>query len=636
MELSPRLYHYKFVINGKHWINDPSADSSLSEPDNFGGINSGVRVGEYGKESAKPPPAQAFQLPEWSKHVVWYQIMLDRFRNGDPSNDPAGVLPWGWDWAAPFTKEEKKSSYGKYWSREFGGDLKGMMEKLDYLQQLGVTAIYFNPIFEAPGYSKYNTADYRHIDDNFGTKHDVEKARETEGFDPGTWTWTPTDQLFLEFLKEAHARGFKVILDGVFNHSGDNFWAFLDVIKREKDSPYANWFVITNWDAPEKWPGGPAFDWQGWAGFAGLPVYAENDSGLVPGIRKHIFDITRRWMDPNGDGDPSDGVDGWRLDAAEQVSPRFWADWRKFVKQINPDAYLCGEIWRPAPDVMQGEQFDALMNYQFAIRAVNFFVNSRPDFSQSAAGFRKSIEELLALYPMQADFSMMNLFASHDVDRIASMIKNPNRPYDGHNRPQDNPAYDISRPAYADYEIEKLMVVFQMTFPGAPMIWYGDEAGMFGADDPADRMPMWWFDLMPYDNLEYRIQRDLVDHYKKLIAIRNTYPALQTGAFSVLAADDRLKIFAYERRDDRNRLIVVLNNDQTPHTFELQMPSGKNYVNLLDPKSVRLISGKIAGADSVRSQVKITPAARKLRPEKGKLQIDLLPKASAVLIELPE
>jgi len=175
-----------------------------------------------------------------------------------------------------------------------------------------------------------------------------------------------------------------------------------------------------------------------------------------------------------------------------------------------------------------------------------------------------------------------------------------------------------------------------MTFPGAPMIWYGDEAGMFGADDPADRMPMWWFDLMPYDNLEYRIQRDLVDHYKKLIAIRNTYPALQTGAFSVLAADDRLKIFAYERRDDRNRLIVVLNNDQTPHTFELQMPSGKNYVNLLDPKSVRLISGKIAGADSVRSQVKITPAARKLRPEKGKLQIDLLPKASAVLIELPE
>lgn len=768
MDVPPGAVHsYKIVINANHWIEDPKADPKLRQPDNYGGFNSGLVVGDFGGKfgAAKPdhiteaalkhdpatidyfnvsssvdvsirlrtlekdvervqlfhtfagesddpkgspalspvimrrqtsklgfdfysaevrippgaksmtyyfhlvdgkqertfgagigqspaargdfemfrtPLTQSFPTPAWARHVVWYQIMIDRFRNGDPGNDPDGSVPWRWDWAKPYAEYEKGSSYGKYWDRQFGGDLQGLIDSLDYLEELGVTGIYLNPIFKARGYAKYNPTDFRHIDDHFGRKGDFDEAQKRESIDPATWTWTPSDTLFLRFLDIAHARGFRVIIDGVFNHAGEDFWAFRDVVKNEHESPYADWFSVTDWDANPRWNGGPAFDYKGWGGFGGLPEFAEDDGGIVPGVRDHIFDITRRWMDPNGDGDASDGVDGWRLDAADAVSPAFWEKWRRHAKNISPDAYLCGEIWGTTPEVLTGRHFDALMNYPFAMNAIRFFVHSPSSGSAySPTQFDRSIRELLDLYPRQVSEVMMNLYASHDVDRLASIVKNPNRDYDARNRPHENAAYDISRPSDADYAVVRLMMTFQMTWIGAPMVWYGDEVGMYGADDPANRMPMWWGDLMPYDNPDDSIRKDLHDHMRRLISIRNTFPALRTGAGNTFMADDSMNVLAYERHVDPARpgdagILVILNNDKSPHTVRMTNSKSVEYVDLLDPASTSYAKGPVEGLRAQRPLVHINADARRTRPSNGVLRVDLPPKSAAILVEISE
>ncbi|OGH58109.1 MAG: hypothetical protein A3G34_16500 [Candidatus Lindowbacteria bacterium RIFCSPLOWO2_12_FULL_62_27] len=574
--------------------------------------------------------------PDWAKHVVWYQIMPERWRNGDTENDPAHAVPWTWDWFEPVNDAERRKFYGggAIWDRQYGGDIRGMMESLDYLEDLGVTGIYFNPVFKAPGHHKYNTSDYRHIDDHFGFKGDIAERQRDETADPSTWAFTKTDRLFLDFLEEAHRRGFKIILDGVFNHSGTDFWAFQDIVKNGKKSPYRKWFSIRKWGVPPKYPGGPAFEYDGWAGFDGLPEYAEDTRGLAAGIREHVFDVTRRWMDPNGDGDPADGIDGWRLDVPGNVVPDFWVDWRKVVKGVNRDAYISGEIWDYAGDWLQGDHFDAVMNYEFTRKVYRFFLpggNARP---LSAGKFGRSMESMLLWYAPDINFVLQNLLGSHDVDRIVSAIHNRAGWKRGRIQ-DDNPAYDASVPKQESYDILKLIVTFQMTWAGAPMVYYGDEAGMFGADDPTNRMPMWWPDRMPYDNPEYRVHPDVLDHYRRLIAIRNTFPALRTGAARMLASDDERELLAFERRDDRARLIVALNNSAAPQSIEIPVKGGTSagFVNLLDTAAVEMKKGIVQGIGSVRSLVEVNARAAKLKPRRGKLTVTLPPKGAAVLLD---
>ena len=577
------------------------------------------------------------KTPDWAKNVVWYQIMLDRWRNGNPDNDPdnAPVPPWTWDWFKPFTAEEKRDFYAAVLDRIYGGDLQGMMESLDYLEELGVTGIYLNPVFEAPSHHKYDTADYRHIDDHFGFRGDIEKACKTETPDPSTWVWTKTDKLFLAFLEEAHRRGFKVIIDGVFNHSGTNFWAFQDLVKNTKQSRFKHWYFVKKWDVKPKSPGEPTFAYDGWAGFAGLPKYAEDNNGLLPGIRNHIFEITRRWQDPNGDGDPSDGVDGWRLDVPECVNPNFWVDWRKVVKGVNPDAYTSGEIWEKATDWLQGDHFDAVMNYEFTKRIYGFFLPGGKTPAISASEFGRSLEEMLRWYPPQVNFVLQNLLGSHDTDRIVSAIHNRAGWRQG--RIQDNnPSYDPSEPAEASYDILKQIVTFQMMWVGAPMVYYGDEVGMYGADDPTNRMPMWWEDLMPYDNPTYRIHNDLLDHYKRMIAIRNSFPALRTGRARILLADDDRELFIFERRDAQNRVIVALNSRNLSQTVRLSLPEGPDarFVNIADLENTRVEKGIVQGIGSKRNVVKVRRSAKTIRIDEGSLTFVLPPKGAVILLQV--
>jgi len=512
-----------------------------------------------------------FSTPDWAKGCVWYQIMLDVFNNGEKANDPPNVLPWQWNFSRPY-QTEKGDFYSFVWSRQFGGDLMGLLKKLDYLQELGIEAIYLNPVFEAPSMHKYNTSDYRHIDQHFGYLTDYSQLAESE--DPKTWKWTETDKLFLEFLKEAHRRNIRVIIDGVFNHSGENFWAFQDLKKNQEKSKYRDWYTVTDWNV-FRTQANLGRGYVGWAGFGGLPEFREDANGLVAPVKEHIFNITRRWMDPNGDGDPSDGIDGWRLDVPDCININFWKEWCALVKKINPQAYIVGELWSEAPAWLGQGMFDAQMNYPLTKLLIKFFV----DRSISPGQLEKSLNHLLALYPYSVNLVQMNLLDSHDTDRIASQIYNPGREFDKKNRlnPRDgdfNPNYKNTKPPKEVYTRLKQLIAFQFTFVGSPSIWYGDEVGMWGSDDPFNRKPMLWKELMPYDEPGAEIDSELFNYYRQIINLRKKYPVFRLGSYRPILIDNEKNIFAFERKLGQQIALILLNNSDKPETINLPVSDG--------------------------------------------------------------
>lgn len=521
-----------------------------------------------------------FETPEWAKHAVWYQVMLDRFRNGNPNNDPKPLRPWTSAW---FTSSEWETQGGQtfyeyfVFARKYGGDLDGLEQKLAYLKELGVNALYLNPIFAAPSYHKYDTISYVHIDPSFDTTDDFATVTASENFaDPATWQWTAADRRFLEFLKKAHAQGFKVILDGVFNHVSAQHPAFQDVAQKGKESPYADWFEVTSWEP---------FRYAGWAGFAELPVFAKTRNGFASTkVRDHLFSITRRWMDPDGNGDPSDGIDGWRLDVPNEVPRAFWVEWRRYVKGINPDALITGEIWHRADQWLDGHHFDAVMNYEFAKIAVRWVFDRQQRIPPSEAAAR--LAELRLAYPAEATYALQNLVGSHDTDRLASMALNPDREYDRQNRVQDNnPDYDNAKPPAECYARARLVALLQMTYVGAPMIYYGDEVGMWGADDPSNRKPMLWQDLQPYDEPEEdQVMDEQLSFYRRIIAMRNEHPALQVGSFETLLTDDDADVWVFLRKTDKECVLVALNASSDVQNVAVPAPNDT-------PPSWRIVLG---------------------------------------------
>ena len=501
-------------------------------------------------------------VPEWAKHAVWYQIFPERFRDGDTTNNVLGnrTPPWTWDWYK-LLPWEKGDFYANVYERFFGGDIQGMIQEIPYLKSLGINAIYLNPMFMSPSIHGYDTMDYRHINPHFGYLKDTTPPP-GETVDPATWKLTDTDRLFLRFVKECHAQGIKVIIDGVFNHTGDQFWAFKDVMENGANSPYKDWYKIKSY--------GPPVDYQGWYGSRQLPEIRQDENGLVPGIRDHIMNITKHWMDPYRNGNPSDGVDGWRLDVADLVAIPFWKDWCAEVRKINPDAYTVGEIWGRASDWTGPGGFDATMNYEFTKRLYRFFIDTQSPYRVNATEFDQSLHDLLSWYPYNVNYGMMNLLDSHDVERIVSALMNPNRNYHQGDSMQEEIGkhYNPAKPSPEYYQRLKLIVLFQMTFVGAPMIWNGDEVGMWGASDPSNRKPMLWKDLEPYDNPENTVNKDIFRYYQQIINLRKNHESLQTGSFETILTDDSKNIYAYARVG-KERLVVVLNNSSKVQNIQL-------------------------------------------------------------------
>lgn len=461
-------------------------------------------------------------VPAWAMGATWYQIMPERFRNANPANDPRRHdtyrMPWNEPWFE-VSLAEVESAWASaaaggrrinhdepggirssvVWNRRLGGDLQGIVEKLDHLAGLGITAIYLTPVFESRSLHKYDASDFRHVDPTLGHPGKPSEHEPSQRFvrtlgdqlDPAGWHWSPADRYLLDvLLPEARKRGMRVILDGVWNHVGLEHFAFEDLVAHGEQSRYAEWFEARFHED------GRLGGWQGWAGWNGsLPEFARHGDGFHPDVERHVFDVTRRWLDPNGDGDPSDGVDGWRLDVAAEVPQAFWRRWRAHVKAINPDAVLIGEIWFPAHDFLEGDQFDAQMNYPFAM-AVTAWLGR---VHESSA---REVAERLNSLPFgrpEVDLVQMNLLDSHDVERIAVMLANPGRGYDQDARIAGRvTSYDPSPPGERAHALAELALAIQVAAAGSPMVYAGNEFGMAGADDPDNRQPIPWADLGPY------------------------------------------------------------------------------------------------------------------------------------------
>lgn len=535
-----------------------------------------------------PEIKNAYNAPDWAKGVVWYQIFPERFRDGDPNNQPDykrargpegwTVTEWTKDWYErdEWEKEYSDDFYAVVRERRYGGDLQGVINKLDYLKDLGVGAIYFNPIFDAQSMHKYDASYYHHIDRNFGPdpKGDVAKFDVENPGDPQTWKWTSADSLFLKLIEEAHNRNLKVVIDGVWNHTGTEFWAFQDLVKNQEDSPYKDWYIVNSFDDVAT-PDTNEFDYEGWWGFKGLPVFREENGTLVKPIRDHIFEVTKRWMDPNGDGDPSDGIDGWRLDVAEEVGVNFWLEWHELVRSLNPQAITIAEIWTDnAKEYISGNLFTSVMNYRFAYAAKDLLIDDKI----STTEFVQQLEQIENDYPEEAGHVLQNLMDSHDTARLASFTVNQGIEYEGESHPRDG--FKVRKPNEQERSLQKLVALFQFTWKGAPMIFYGTESGMWGADDPDDRKPMVWEDLdydpeihHPYGEKrpkdDNNFDQELFTFYRQLIHLRNSSDVLKFGEADVLYQNNDKNTVVFARSLNEEKVFIILNRSESVQTIDL-------------------------------------------------------------------
>ena len=548
-------------------------------------------------------------VPSWAADAVWYQIFPERFRSADSANDPIRaslqfvevvpasweVTPWTSDWYARAGWEREMGpdfyDHGVF-HRRFGGDLQGVIEKLDYLRELGINAIYFNPVFYARSLHKYDANSFHHIEPYFGPdpEGDLALIEREDPLDSASWAWTSADLLFLDMIEAAAERGIRVIVDGVFNHTGRDFFAFADIRRNQADSRFADWYIVEQWDDPTT--EASEFRYKGWWGIETLPEFAEVENDLHPGPKAYVFDATRRWMRPEVDGVMRRGIDGWRLDVANEVPIGFWAAWNELVRELNPEAYTVTELWQDAGEFLREGGFSATMNYHaFAFPVKGFLV----DGTLSASDFARMLTDRRLKHTEEMGRALQNLIDSHDTERLASMIVNAERrvdyeapdrfDYDWGDRvsPRRDSNYDVRKPGVRERRVQRLVALFQMTYVGAPMIYYGTEAGMWGADDPDDRKPMVWPDLAyesetshplggsrPSDEVAFDV--DLFDFYQEVIDLRHQEEALRRGAFDVLHTDDANDLMAFSRTSGSEAVVVILNRSDEAHSLRVALP----------------------------------------------------------------
>jgi cyclomaltodextrinase / maltogenic alpha-amylase / neopullulanase len=434
------------------------------------------------------------QTPDWVKHAVFYQIFPDRFaKSKQPRKRLLQNFMWE-EWHEIPTLQGYK-----------GGDLWGVMEQLDYLQDLGINAIYFTPIFQSASNHRYHTHDYYQVDPMLGG-----------------------NLAFKDLLDAAHDRNIKIVLDGVFNHASRGFFFFHDILENGPHSPWLDWFKIEGWPL-SAYDGNFPANYAGWDGNRALPVFNHDN----PEVREYIMEIAEYWI--------KFGVDGWRLDVPFEIkSSGFWQEFRERVKAVNPEAYIVGEVWEDAREWLDGTQFDGVMNYLFAAPTIAFAAGDRVDLAQLegrsyypypalfAKEYGAQIQQVLDLYPWQIQLTQLNLLASHDTARLLT----------------------IARGDKASVELATLLL---LTFPGAPSIYYGDEVGLPGALDPDSRRGF---------PLESQWELDVLDYHKQLIALRHKYAALRTGSYHILFAEGAVYVFA--RILGHEEIVVAVNVSTEP------------------------------------------------------------------------
>lgn len=509
-----------------------------------------------------------FKTPDWAKGAVMYQIYVDRFCNGDPSNDVETN-----EYCYIGEPVHRVEDWGRYPARMdvrdfYGGDLQGVIDKLDYLEDLGVEVIYFNPLFVSPSNHKYDIQDYDNIDPHLGRIVDDRGELLAEGQRENRYAsryinrvtnpanLEASNRLFIELVEEAHRRGIRVIIDGVFNHCGSfNKWLdreriYEDAPGYEKgayvsaDSPYRNYFRFYK---ENDWPYNGAYD--GWWGHNTLPKLNYEGSEA---LTDYILRIGKKWVSPPFN------VDGWRLDVAadlghsQEFNHQFWQKFRRTVKEANPEAVILAEHYGNARDWLQGNEWDTVMNYDAFMEPLTWFLTGmekhsddfREDLLGNAESFWGAMRHHGASFTMPSWQTAMNELSNHDHSRFLTRTN--------HRVGRT----DSAGPAAAEQGVNKAVfreaVLIQMTWVGAPTIYYGDEAGVCGFTDPDSRR------TYPWGHEDH----ELIDFHRKLIRIRRENDELRTG--SIKYVDGDYNFLAYGRFHRNGHCLIVVNNNEYP------------------------------------------------------------------------
>ncbi|MCB0826418.1 MAG: alpha-glycosidase [Armatimonadetes bacterium] len=425
-----------------------------------------------------------FQVPSWVERSVFYQIFPDRFFNGDKSNDPADVTPW-----------DGEPTYENF----MGGDAAGIQAKIPYLRDLGINAIYFNPVFESQSNHRYSTTDYKKIDPKIGTNKD-----------------------FASLTKNLKSNGIRTVLDGVFNHTGVNFPAFVDLLEAQENSRYKDWYFVNKYPIRVK----PNPDYEGWAGFQRMPKL----NIMNPEVTDYVLSVLDFW-------EKEASIDGWRLDVANEIPMEFWRKFRRHLKTTNQDRWILGENWGDSSPWLNGDQWDSAMNYPFRTAVLRFAATEESTPSE----FVSALMEAYCTTSPAVARNMLNLVGSHDTPRIASLGKHGG-------------------------ESARLAAIALLTWVGTPCIYYGDEIGMEGGVDPDNRRGMEW----DRKGDPFRIN----EVYRKLIKTRLASDALMVGDPVVVMTDDQQGIVVYGRRAKGESALIVLNRSGVTRTVKVNVPKG--------------------------------------------------------------
>jgi cyclomaltodextrinase / maltogenic alpha-amylase / neopullulanase len=436
------------------------------------------------------------QTPAWVRDAVFYQIFPDRFARSERVNKANNVQEWG----APPTGHGYQ-----------GGDLLGVAEHLDYLADLGINAIYFNPIFQSGSNHRYHTHDYFQVDPMLGG-----------------------NAALRELIDAAHARNIRVVLDGVFNHASRGFFQFHDILENGAESAYIDWFTVYEW--PVHPYGSKHANYAAWWNNPALPKFNTNTQA----VRDFIFDVAKHWVEF--------GIDGWRLDVPTEIDDdEFWREFRRVVKAANPEAYIVGEIWGDAQRWLMGDQYDAVMNYGISRAALGLFGRETFDREYRPGGYRlvplgarafaHEVERLMGMYPWEVVQAQFNLLDSHDTARFIHQAK-------------------------GDWQTLKQSLLFLMTIPGAPCLYYGTEVGMTGGPDPDCRRAFPWHDRASW-------RTDLLEFTKRAIKLRRDHPALRRGKYAAVYAHE--DILAFARRAEEESALVLFNAGPEPRAVTLDV-----------------------------------------------------------------
>ena len=462
--------------------------------------------------------------PDWVQDAVFYQIFPDRFaRSGRVTG--LNLQPWG---------------DPPHFHRYMGGDLWGVIEKLDVLRNLGVNALYFCPVFQSASNHRYHTHDYYQVDPMLGG-----------------------NEALRQLLDEAHARGMRVVLDGVFNHASRGFFQFNDLLEQGEASAYRDWFHVQGWPLQPYDDTRPA-NYAAWWDNRALPKF----NTTHPAVREFLWDVAEYWI--------RFGIDGWRLDVPNEIDDdSFWQEFRRRVKRLNPDAYIVGEIWGDAHRWLQGDQFDAVMNYHFTrpclaffgARTLNHEMNERSGMGRvdpmSAEAFAARMTEVTQMYHPEIVRAQLNLLDSHDTARYLSAVG-------------------------GDATAHRLALTFQFTYPGAPCLYYGDEIGLPGGPDPDCRRAFPW-DESVWDHATR-------NHVRTLAAARHASPALQRGDFTVTHAQGEGLVFT--RPHASGTAVIAMNCAHEAVDLpapDLHMPGGEagTYTDVLSGQTFDLSGGVV-------------------------------------------